>query len=893
MSKRNNNYRKKRGFSLLELSIVVVVVSVFIAAIASSSSIMNKAGELFSSAITTNSTVTSIEKLELWYESTTRESFDENEYEIGGGINSWYDKSPSVIKINASAVENVTPPTLVKGADQKTLMQFARQGYFVIDGSFFDNTDYAVFVVAATQNSASCDSTLNINNCPNNFFIGEYSTATSDNNKKIALGFNNSGAIVFSRGGEKKNTSNNKSYFDDNGRVNEFYKPSISPLKIFSFIHSQHRGNKIYENGLLVSQDEDTSSLHSIGNIGIGKNFNGRLGEIIIYSKELSKHQRHKIENYLATKWNITTTHGECLIGEIVDSKCIAGCSVNLTGIVETSVNAGSGVLDCDTSSGFNSGTISYDCEDGNLTPTGSCSCNSSLGYSLIGSTCSQNCTPASVEALTDGIVGVEIDDGQSLTINCEGGYSGSVEISCSASNPSINSGQCNQSCSVSIPGATDNSDVSHGSGTLDCDAGGNFSISTINYNCNDGVLTNDACSCITGYIGSNCDQCDNANNFYDDGGNCLAQCSVSSIESLSAGFTANAINSGDSNIFNCDLGYSGSVNISCLDGTPTLDSGACYQDCTFSGVTGIVDGTTVSHTSSTQSISCSGDYDGTINYTCNDGANPVIVSGSCTVSKLICSGGSVVSGRRIHTFTSAGTTNLSCTGTSNDVRVLVVGGGGGGGNGSGVGIVAGGGGGGQVLYSSSQTFSEPGTIQITVGSHGGGNSNGGTSKISINSVDVYVAKGGGKGSSGSGAPTNSGAPAGGGAARTNGFSESGGSGTQNGGNAYRSGSTVRAGGGGSSANNGGNATSSRGGHGGNGLTYDISGSNVTYGGGGGGGASTGGNGGSGGGGKGASGSTSATAGTHNLGGGGGGGSGSSNNGARGGSGIVIISYPN
>jgi hypothetical protein len=229
-------------------------------------------------------------------------------------------------------------------------------------------------------------------------------------------------------------------------------------------------------------------------------------------------------------------------------------------------------------------------------------------------------------------------------------------------------------------------------------------------------------------------------------------------------------------------------------------------------------------------------------------------------------------------------------------VEYLVVAGGGGGG------CRSGGGGGAGGYRSSTLAVSTGVNYSISVGGGGSGGpnintrgSNGGNSTFAS-----ITATGGGGG--GSESPINNvhsgnnGGSGGGGRGNTGGLAGAGTAGQgNNGGNGspqFLSG----AGGGGGAGAVGGTGTDGVPGNGGAGLASSITGSSLAYAGGGGGGNETGSgtsSGGSGVGGGGGKGSTSATQGTDGRGGGGGGGPQSGTiAGARGGSGVVIIAYP-
>ena len=265
------------------------------------------------------------------------------------------------------------------------------------------------------------------------------------------------------------------------------------------------------------------------------------------------------------------------------------------------------------------------------------------------------------------------------------------------------------------------------------------------------------------------------------------------------------------------------------------------------------------------------------------------------------------VPGYRIHKFTGSGTFTVA---TGGNVEVLVVAGGGGTGYSQ---YHNGGGGGGGVVYHSAK-FLSSGGITVTVGDGGTGGPGTGTPGTNGgNSVfgDI-TAIGGGYGGAYSTIPGNNGGSGGGGA--ENGGEAShvpgnaiqgnsgGGTGYGHNGGAGFSGGQGAGGGGGAGTSGGVGVLNSRGGTGGDGFNSSISGLNVYYGGGGGGAnyygntTSSGGLGGGGtgfslSGGNGAAGSANGAA---NTGGGAGGYERSDlRSGGSGGSGIVIVRYPN
>jgi hypothetical protein len=225
------------------------------------------------------------------------------------------------------------------------------------------------------------------------------------------------------------------------------------------------------------------------------------------------------------------------------------------------------------------------------------------------------------------------------------------------------------------------------------------------------------------------------------------------------------------------------------------------------------------------------------------------------------------------------------------DAEYLVVAGGGSGGS-----YYYGGGGGGGFVKAGTSALGRSTTYQISVGSGGAQaynpseNINGNPGENSV--FSSFVSNGG----SGGITLTRSGMPCPGGAQGTASTSSGGGTGASD--------SVSTSGGGGGAGGAGGNGTTSGGGIGGVGVASSITGTSTFYGGGGGGSSyanyarGLGGNGGGGNGCKGTDGRLAGSAGGTNTGGGGGGGSHPANGldvayGYAGGSGIVILAYPN
>ncbi len=104
-----NNSRKIHAFSLIELSIVILIIGILVAGVTSSSRLITRMKVVTAQNLTRNAPVSSIKDLVVWYETSLDESFDNAEESDGTPITSWFDLNPqSSFKVNSiqSTVDN-------------------------------------------------------------------------------------------------------------------------------------------------------------------------------------------------------------------------------------------------------------------------------------------------------------------------------------------------------------------------------------------------------------------------------------------------------------------------------------------------------------------------------------------------------------------------------------------------------------------------------------------------------------------------------------------------------------------------------------------------------------------------------------------------------------------
>ncbi len=172
-----------------------------------------------------------------------------------------------------------------------------------------------------------------------------------------------------------------------------------------------------------------------------------------------------------------------------------------------------------------------------------------------------------------------------STCTECAEGYRGQTCDICASGYNKTGDGSCKKPCNTgSISGITGTSSVSHGTGSIYCNADRYDSSDSISYDCNNGIFTltnNSSCSCsrnrtgtnctscATGYTGSDCNNCSSYYTLYD--GSCQQDCPVTG----QPGIIDTTVMPGPGTK-SCDLLAAGSVNYNCSGGIFLINGSSC-----------------------------------------------------------------------------------------------------------------------------------------------------------------------------------------------------------------------------------------------------------------------------------------------------------------------------
>ena len=293
MFKKNSNKKtKKFAFSLIELSIVLLVIGILMIGVSQGYNLVRSAQISNARSITAKSPILQIQGLLAWYETSWKESLIQSELKDGNNISAWKDISPNSIlngynQLTTTPSTNITytqssinkiPAIKFTGSSKLSLANFTQGAssqatvFLVVKLNYVpDTTNYKTIF---DGNSADFSFSLRSNGI-------QINTGSSIASNNVANSFLNSGeyaiAIYF-------NGSNSKVYVNDTDSM---------------------FGGSVINN---------TSGTNQLTGVTLGTNKSGSLGfpgyisEVAIFNRVIKAGERKEIFNYFSKKYKMAIT---------------------------------------------------------------------------------------------------------------------------------------------------------------------------------------------------------------------------------------------------------------------------------------------------------------------------------------------------------------------------------------------------------------------------------------------------------------------------------------------------------------------------------------------------------------------------------------------------------
>jgi prepilin-type N-terminal cleavage/methylation domain-containing protein len=295
----------KKAFSLIELSIVILIIGILVAGVTQSSRLISQFRLSSARSITKSSPVTSIKDLALWLESTSENSFDDSDQEDGLPVDNWYDINPQTIsKINftqgvanqrplyeSNAINNL-PALYFDGSNDSltlantlTLQEVTdtNQATIFVVHKMLNVRDTNNFTIFTTANSA-----IRINShfpgVGNSIYYFDFGTCCTEGV------------------GRMTNTGFPASFFNRTNIVTWHKRPTTGTIRV--------NGAQMVSNTLTGSFDGSNLGSNMTFLIGSGNDVSayflgGYLAELIMFKRGLRADEITDIERYLSKKWGI------------------------------------------------------------------------------------------------------------------------------------------------------------------------------------------------------------------------------------------------------------------------------------------------------------------------------------------------------------------------------------------------------------------------------------------------------------------------------------------------------------------------------------------------------------------------------------------------------------
>lgn len=299
----NGQIKNKQAFSIVELSIVVLILGIMLAGIINYNNFVLKASLVSARKITKSSTIIKIENLALWLDATAQNSFKSDNLTNTSFLTDISDKQ-TIGWWQDVNLQKVYPARLNFTASNLA----NRPKYYVsainhLPALYFDGNDFLRIENLSTSNIAS----------ENEITIFVVQNVKSSNLATFTI---NSSTQNAANSGERimLNAYYNNNFYFDFGNYNSLDRvtknyTSQSYLAKPQLISAIKNGNNssFYINSKLEETQNTTSSLNTSLEryLEIGTSFDGYIGEILIFNRALKVRERMLVEQYLMKKWRI------------------------------------------------------------------------------------------------------------------------------------------------------------------------------------------------------------------------------------------------------------------------------------------------------------------------------------------------------------------------------------------------------------------------------------------------------------------------------------------------------------------------------------------------------------------------------------------------------------
>jgi prepilin-type N-terminal cleavage/methylation domain-containing protein len=294
------NNRDLRAFSLIEISIVVLIIGILVAGVTQSTRLLSQAKMSSAKTLTRSSPVSSVKNLVLWVETTSDASFDSTETDDAVTITNWYDINPQNSLKNSFTATN-KPAYTLNGINGLQAIKFNGTSTIMTSANFSNIITGSVTVFAVVKLPATVAAQP---------IIGKRVGANA--NFQFGTGTSTAGWQFCDNTCPTNYAAGSNAAVSANGT----YIASVVYSGTSTAGSSTSTGITFFQNGALANASQNTTTSPStsvagslaLGGDGIGGFFGGHIGEVIVFDRAIKKEERQSIEGYLGKKWGVNMT---------------------------------------------------------------------------------------------------------------------------------------------------------------------------------------------------------------------------------------------------------------------------------------------------------------------------------------------------------------------------------------------------------------------------------------------------------------------------------------------------------------------------------------------------------------------------------------------------------
>ncbi|MFZ9470158.1 MAG: pilus assembly FimT family protein [Rickettsiales bacterium] len=290
------NNKIRNGFTLLELSIVILVIAGMVVAITSSKEVLKKSRLANARSLTQQSVVNNLsDDLIAWFETSLESSFLSKEQKSDGvKITKWFDNNKNLALKNTatSPATLANQPTYISRAFYDAIpgVRFDGASYMDFDGSKLANSSYTIFVVEQRRSNKNF-----------NFFIAGSNPTL---NKNLHLGYRSNNVVTQDHYNNGINI-NVKNYSTPTPAIHTFLFNNFIGKKYSLSSNFSTTGASNSSANLAPITSYDNSRIGIYTNATSNSYYIGDLAEIIIFKRSLKTEEVNAIKNYLGSKYGI------------------------------------------------------------------------------------------------------------------------------------------------------------------------------------------------------------------------------------------------------------------------------------------------------------------------------------------------------------------------------------------------------------------------------------------------------------------------------------------------------------------------------------------------------------------------------------------------------------